>query len=101
MAYREARDIAPADEGILWNLVVAFLIDSRHEEAVQTLKVIVRQSPEHALAHLTLGSLCANKIECGPDEARQHLETFLLLSPTDLNADLARRELARLPRRKR
>jgi tetratricopeptide (TPR) repeat protein len=100
MAYRAAHDIAPADEDILWSLVVALLIDSRHDDAVQGLKVMVRQNPENSLAHLTLGSLCANQVECEPDEARQHLETFLLLSPTDLNADLARRELARLPRKR-
>ena len=101
LAYQEAHDIVPADEGILWNLAVALLTDSRNEEAALVLKEIVRQRPKHALAHLTLGALCADKVQCEPEEARLHLETFLMLSPTDINADLARSELARLPRGKR
>jgi tetratricopeptide (TPR) repeat protein len=101
LAYQEARDILPADEGILWNLTVALLTDNRNEEATHVLREIVRQRPEHALAHLTLGSLCTSKVQCEPEEARRHLETFLVLSPNDINADLARSELARLPPKKR
>ncbi len=98
LAYQEAHDILPADEEILWNLTVALLTDHRNEEATHVLREIVRQRPKHTLAHLTLGALCTNKVQCEPEEARQHLETFLVLSPNDINADLARNLLARLPR---
>ena len=43
-----------------------------------------------------LGMLCTRKVACEADESKLYLETFLELTPEDINADLARRELAKL-----
>jgi tetratricopeptide (TPR) repeat protein len=97
--YQRAHEIRPSDTTILWDRVVVLLADGRTGPAVDTLRKMVEQDPAHGLAHLMLGSLCAREVECAPEEARQHLETFLELQPDDINAEIARRELAALARR--
>jgi tetratricopeptide (TPR) repeat protein len=99
-AYRKVHESRLSDMETLWDLVIVLLADGRNERAASMLREMVTIDPEHGVAHLTLGVLCAQKLECEAEEARQHLETFLEVAPDDINADLARRELTTLTRRR-
>ncbi len=73
-----------------------YLIEARNEDAARVLQEVVRQRPDYAPVYLMLGMLCARKVACEADESKLYLETFLELTPEDINADLARRELANI-----
>jgi tetratricopeptide (TPR) repeat protein len=94
-AFRKTYDVL-GDPRYLWAQAVTFLIEARNEDASQVLREIVRQRPNFAPAHLTLGLLCARKIACESEESKLYLEIFLELAPEDINADLARQELAKI-----
>jgi tetratricopeptide (TPR) repeat protein len=93
--YRRAYDVL-GEPKHLWAEAIVLLIDSQNEEAARVYEEMIRQRPRFAPAYFMLGMLCVRKVACETDEANQYLETFLELAPEDLNADLARRELAKL-----
>jgi tetratricopeptide (TPR) repeat protein len=97
-AYQLAHEIRPSDTAILWDRVVVLLAERRVEPALNALREMLEHDPANGVAHLTLGSLCAREPDCDPEEAKQHLEMFLELQPEDINAELARKELATLVR---
>jgi len=100
-AYQRAVAIQSQDPELLWRLALTLLTEERRLEAGQTLSQLLRAEPQHAEAHLVRGVLCARWLDCRPGEAQAHLERFLELAPSDLNAELARAELAELERKAR
>jgi tetratricopeptide (TPR) repeat protein len=94
-AFRKSYDVL-GDPKHLWAQAVVFLIEARNEDAARVFQVVLRQRPDYAPAYLMLGMLCARKVACETEETRLYLETFLELAPEDINADLARQELAKM-----
>ncbi len=94
-AFRKTYELL-GDPKHLWAQAVVYLIEARNEDAARVLQEVVRQRPAYAPAYFMLGMLCTRKVDCETDESKLYLETFLELTPEDINADLARRELAKL-----
>ncbi len=94
--HRRALDVRRDQPELLWNLAMILLTDDRTEATLEVLRELLDLAPRHSDAQLTLGVLCAREKNCDTEESRAHLEAFLILSPDDLNMELAKQELENL-----
>jgi tetratricopeptide (TPR) repeat protein len=90
-----ARPVEPyVDPATRYKNALGLLLSGNLDAAAPQFEILVRQDPNHANAHLSLGQIYSMKAETMP-KARAHYTRFLQLRPDDPKAPEVRRWLER------
>jgi tetratricopeptide (TPR) repeat protein len=83
-SFRLAQREAPRDVAVLQQIAIAYTRIGMTDEAIKTYRAVLSHEPGTASAHYGLAFLLLRQGR--PDEAEQHLETFLAAAPDGADA---------------
>lgn len=96
--FEKAVELSPEDPEAFYNLGVCLLNTGAIEKAEQAFGKVIEIQPDYALAYYRLGMVYVHQNR--KEAALEQLEKFLELAPHDPNADLARRIIEFLKKKK-